>query len=81
MINSSRWLIRHCWTAKIDHQAELDRFSIVYTGIGVCNKECVNRTLMTRMRRIIADFAPGVEVNDHREIIHLNDFFVNSLAL
>jgi hypothetical protein len=27
------------------------------------------------------DFAPGVELNDDREIIHLNDFFVNSLAL
>src|SRR5215470_8260029 len=26
----------------------LDRFSIAYTGVGVCNKECINRTRMTQ---------------------------------
>ena len=37
------------------HNLNLDWFSNVYTGIGVYNKEYINRTRMTRMRRIIAD--------------------------
>jgi hypothetical protein len=41
----------------------LDWFSNVFTGIGVYNNECINRTRMTRMRRIIADKTKKIGVN------------------